>query len=69
LPSVNVHPRKVWLSHYSPAAISTGEAESLARNYLPFAARLLAFNGLIAVPSPLNPRRSLGGFFALLITT
>jgi hypothetical protein len=41
----------------------------ITKTYLPLAARLEAFNGLIAVPSPLNPRRSLGGFFALLITT
>ena len=31
-------------------------------------ARFEAFNGS-TVPAPLNPRRSLGGFFALVITT
>jgi hypothetical protein len=40
-----------------------------SRSYLPFAARFEAFKGFTAAESPENPRRSLGGFFAFVITT
>jgi hypothetical protein len=49
---------------------NSGTEQTAKRGYLLFFAtwRFDAFNGS-TVPAPLNPRRSLGGFLALLITT
>src|SRR5271157_644193 len=56
----------VWSGHSCPLLLA-GKSARPTRTYAFFAALFAAFNGS-TVAAPANPRRSRGGFFALVIT-
>src|SRR6185369_11121211 len=61
------HMLSIWCQSRHSVSLSSDEQLVTTTSYPFFAARLAAFNGS-TVADPANPRRSRGGFFALVIT-